>query len=116
MINIFEKLLPIEISTGIKIYEDSCDDMEEKYIVFTIEGEQPIQNGDDKVLADTIYVTLQLIVPKRFDYVETKYKIRDLLEDNEFSVTDIHSYANNEINGTDKIRRIIFETNITVNH
>ena len=116
MINIFEKLLPVELATGIRIHEDFCEELSKKYIVFTVEGEQPVLNGDDRVIADTIYITLQLIVPKTLDYVEMKYKIRDILEENEFSVTDIHSYSSDEVNGTDKIRRIIFEANITVKH
>lgn len=116
MINVFEKLHPIETETGIKIYEDFCDEKLEKYIVFTVEAENSALNGDDSIIADTVYVTIQLIVPSKFDYVNTKYKIRDILEKNDFCVTDIHSYSSREVNGTNNIRRIIFSTNLTVNH
>lgn len=106
----------LEKKFSIPVAQDEYDGKSDKYIIYTYEDERPVYFGDDKTLQDTAYLTVQLIVPKQFNYMNLKHQIRDELERMEFIVTDIRSFLSSAINGTNKIRRITFDVNYTDNH
>lgn len=106
----------LEKSIHIPVAQDEYEGKDDKYLIYTYEDERPVHFGDDKALQDTAYLTLQLIVPKTFNYMKLKHQIRDELERMDFIVTDIRSFLSSAINGTDKIRRITFDATYTDNH
>ena len=100
-------------ATGLPVVQDEYTGKEEKYIVFMYTDEIPSLWGDDGVLADTVFIQLQLITPKNFNYFALKHQIRDLLEGAGFLVTSTQSWLGDEYNGTEKVRQTIFELNLS---
>ena len=94
---------------GIPVEQDEYEGTAKKYIVFMYADETPVLWGDDGVLADTVFIQLQLITPKDFNYFALKHQIRDLLEADGFLVTSTLSMLGDVYNGTDKVRQTIFE-------
>lgn len=95
--------------THLPVKQDEYSGKEEKYIVFMYTDEVPAMWGDDEVLADTVYIQLQLITPKNFNYFALKHQVRDLLEGAGFLVTSTQSILGDIYNGTEKVRQTIFE-------
>ena len=111
--NLNEKIISLLGSTGMPVEQDEYIGEEKKYIVFIYEDEEPAAYGDNKPSADTAYIQIQLITPKNFNYFELKDKIRDLLEEADFSVTSIRSRLGDVYFGTEKIRQTIFQVEYT---
>ncbi len=86
---------------------------ENRYITYTYEDERPDMHGDNHVLTDTAYIQVNYFVPRTYNYMADKHKIRDYLEQNGFRVTSIRSWMENDITGYPNIRRLLFETNYT---
>ena len=95
--------------TDLPVVQDEYTGKETKYIVFMYTDEIPALWGDDGVLADTVFIQLQLITPKNFNYFALKHQIRDLLEGAGFLVTSTQSWLGDKYNGTEKVRQTIFE-------
>lgn len=102
-------LMAMEAVTGISVYQDICIDEEaDKYITYIYQDERPVLCGNNKVLADQCDIYVNLYTPLNFDYFETKKKIRDYLEENEFSVRSIGTGIENDTSGK-KVRRTTFD-------
>ena len=108
-----EKIIHILTETGLPVEQDEYEGKENKYIIFTYEDEKPTEYADNKAYADTVYLQIQLITPKNFNYMKLKRKIRDLLEEADFSVTSIRSFLGSIYVGTEKIRQTVFEVEYT---
>lgn len=104
------KLLSI---TGLPVEQDEYDGKKDKYIVFIYEDERPTGHADNKPYADTVYLQIQLITPKSFNYFKLKRKIRNLLENADFSVTSTRSFLGSVYVGTEKIRQTVFKVEYT---
>lgn len=109
--NLNGKIKDIEKSLNIPIEENEYQGKKNTYMVFSYDDERPIFRADNEPYADMADITFQLILPKNTDYMKLKHQIRDELEQRGFTVTSIRAFLGSAINGTDKIRRIIFETN-----
>ena len=96
-------------STGYPVVQDEYTGKETKYIVFIYTDEVPALWSDNGVDADTVYIQLQFITPKNYNYFSDKHLIRDLLESAGFIVTSTQSFLGDEYNGTEKVRQTIFE-------
>lgn len=102
-------LLAMEAVTGISVYQDICTDEDaDNYITYIYQDERPALCGNNKVLADQCDIYVNLYTPVNFDYFELKKKIRDYLEENEFSVQSIGTGIENDTSGK-KIRRTTFD-------
>lgn len=99
--------------TGLPVEQDEYTEKGDKYIIFVYEDEHPEDHADNAVTADTVYIQVQLITPKDFNYFDLKKKIRNLLEGADFSVTSIRSFLGDVANGTEKTRQTIFHTEYT---
>ena len=109
-----EKLINLlKNGTGLPVEQDEYDGKKDKYIVFIYEDERPIGHADNKPYADTVYMQIQLITPKSFNYLKLKKKIRNLLEGADFSVTSIRSFLGEVYVGTEKIRQTVFKVEYT---
>lgn len=111
--NLNEMLKGLLGQTGLPVEQDEYVEHGSRYIVFVYEDETPAYHGDNKVLADTVYLQIQLITPKNFDYFPLKEQIRDLLEGAGFIVTSTRSFLGTAITGTEKVRQTIFHTEYT---
>ncbi len=111
--NLNKLIIGLFKALGLVASENEYTGIDDKYVIFTYEDENPTEFGDDEVLADTCYIQFQLIVPKNFNYFKLKKEIRNMLETNGFIVTSIRSFLGDEYTGTEKLRQIIFETNYT---
>lgn len=96
-------------ATELPVEQDEYTGKAEKYIVFIYTDEIPVLWSDNQVDADTVYLQIQLITPKNFNYFALKHQIRDLLEGAGFLVTSTQSILGDEYNGTEKVRQTIFE-------
>lgn len=96
-------------ATELPVVQDEYTGKAEKYIVFIYTDEIPVLWSDNRVDADTVYIQLQLITPKNFNYFALKHQIRDLLEGAGFLVTSTQSFLGDPYNGTEKVRQTIFE-------
>lgn len=95
--------------TGFPVAQDEYDGQDDKFVIFTYSDERPEAFGDNKPIADTVFIQIQMVTPKKYNYLTMKDKIRDALEDNDFSVTSIRSFLGDEFWGTEKIRQTVFE-------
>ena len=111
--NLNELLKKLLGATGLPVKQDEYMGESDKYIIFVYEDEHPAEHGDNDVTADTVYIQIQLVTPKEFDYFELKRKIRDLLEGADFLVTSIRSFLGDVAIGTEKTRQTIFHTEYT---
>jgi len=112
--NINSKLINIlKTATSLPVAQDMYDGTEDKFITFTYQAERPEAFGDNKPIADTVYLQIQLWTPKKYNYLTMKDTIRDALENNDFIVTSMRSFLGDAINGTEKIRDTIIEAEYT---
>lgn len=95
--------------TGLPVEQDEYSGQENKYITFTYSDERPILHGDNRPIGDEVYLNIQLITPKDFNYMVFKHQIRNLLENADFSVASISSNLGDVYSGTEKMRQTIFE-------
>lgn len=100
-------------ATKLPVAPDEYDGSKTEYITFTYTDEQPVFWGNNKVIADTAYLQIQLVTPKTYNYLKMKHIIRDTLEENDFIVSSIRSFLGDAIQGTEKIRQTIFECSYT---
>lgn len=100
-------------ATGLPVAQDEYEGKSDKYIIFVYADETPDNYADNQPNCDTVYLQIQLITPKQFNYMNLKHIIRDTLEANNWTVTNISSFLGDAFQGTEKIRQTIFETNIT---
>lgn len=100
-------------ATGLPIEQDEYEGKKDKYIIFTYEDESPAAHADNAVTADTVYLQIQMIAPKEFNYFKFKKQIRSLLEGADFCVTSIRSFLGDVYQGTKKSRQTVFEVNYT---
>lgn len=109
-----EKLINLlKNGTGLPVEQDEYDGKENKYIVFIYEDERPSGHADNKPYADTVYLQVQLITPKNYNYFYLKRKIRNLLEGTDFFVTSTRSFLGSVYVGTEKIRQTVFKVEYT---
>ena len=111
--NMNEMLIELLGQTGLPVEQDEFTGVGKKYIIFVYEDERPEAHADNRPTADTIYLQIQLVTPKSFDYFPTKKKIRDLLEGADFLVTSTRSFLGDVYQGTEKIRQTVFEATYT---
>ncbi len=111
--NMNEMLIKLLGQTGLPVEQDEFTGVGEKYIIFVYEDERPEAHANNRPTADTIYLQIQLMTPKSFDYFPTKKKIRDLLEGADFLVTSTRSFLGDVYQGTEKIRQTVFEVTYT---
>lgn len=97
-------------ATGLPVEQDEYDGKKTEYILFVYTDEQPTAHADNRPQADIAYMQIQLITPKKFNYMALKKIIRNTLEDNDFIVTNISSFLGDEIQGTEKVRQTVFDT------
>jgi len=114
--NVNEKILGLENETGLHVEQDLYKGKDTEYVVFTYEDERPVLRGDNRVLADEVILQIKLYTPINFNYFELKDKIRDYLESNGFSVTNIRSWLDgirSELKNSKEVRTTLFMVNYT---
>lgn len=112
--NVNEKLKTLlEGPTGLTVNQDAYDGNDDKYIIFSYADERSETFADNNPDSDTVYLNIQLITPKNFNYMELKETIRELLEGADFNITSNPSFLGDVYFGTEKTRQTVFEVNYT---
>lgn len=111
--DINEKLMGLETVTGIPVYPDEVPEGNETGICFTYEDERPVLYGDDRPLADTAYIQINMYTSARLNYMNLKHKLRNYLEAEGFRVTSIASWIEKELTETERTRHTTFDVNYT---
>ena len=113
--DINQKITGLGASTLINcpVEQDVYTGKETKYITFTYEDERPKLRGNNQVLGDTAYIQISYFVPKDYNYMTDKHKIRNYLEAKGFQVTSIRCWMENAVTGFQNVRHILFEANYT---
>ena len=103
-------ILELKTVTGLPVEQDVYKGKSDKWITFTYQDERPVFFGDDSVLADTAYMSVNLFTPPKYNYLSLKEDIKTYLESIGI-VTNVESYVYLENQQT--IRQTIFEVTIT---
>lgn len=103
----------LEGPTGLSVEQDEYTGIASKYIIFSYADERPEYFGDNLPTSDTVYLNIQLITPKEYNYLKLKHQIRNLLENADFIVTSIRSFLGDVYVGTEKQRQTVFEVKYT---
>lgn len=111
--NLSERLISVLGAAGLPVEQDEYTGKEEKYIIFAFEDERPEAYADNRPTADTVYIQVQLITPKKFNYFDLKKKIRNSLEGADFIVSSIRSFLGDVYMGTEKTRQTVFSVKYT---
>ncbi len=111
--NLSERLITLLAETGLPVDQDEYEGEDEKYIIFTFADETPGVYADNRPTVDIVYIQVQLVTPKGFNYYELKKKIRNLLEGADFTVSSIRSFLGSVYVGTEKIRQTVFSVTYT---
>lgn len=108
--NVNPLLMALKDITKLPVVPDIYEGSSDKWITFTYQDERPVFFGDDEVLDDTAYISVNLFTPKDFNYMALKETIKTYLETIGI-VTNCESYVymENQI----PIRQTIFEVTIT---
>ena len=108
--NVNPLLMELKNVTGLPVVPDIYEGSGDKWITFTYQDERPVFFGDNTVLDDTAYISVNLFTPKNYNYMATKEAIKTYLESIGI-VTNCESYVylENQI----PIRQTIFEVTIT---
>lgn len=111
--NVNEKIQKLKDVVDCDVEPDIYSGSKDRYITYTYEDERPALRGNNRTLADTAYLQISYFVPKEYDYIRDKHKIRDYLEKEGFLVTSIRGWVEDAHTGYQKIRHITFEVNYT---
>ncbi len=104
-----EKIMAIAKEFGLEAEQDEYTGTNQTYIIFTQEDEVPKCFGDNQPESDLIYIMLQIITPKKEQYIPLKNKLRKELEKEGFMVTSVRSFLGDTYHGTTKLRQTILE-------
>lgn len=108
--NVNPLIMELKNITKLPVVPDIYQGTSDKWITFTYQDERPVFFGDNDVLDDTAYISVNLFTPTGFNYMSLKEDIKTYLESIGI-VTNVESYVylENQI----PIRQTIFEVTIT---
>lgn len=108
--NVNPLIMALKDITKLPVVPDIYEGTSDKWITFTYQDERPVFFGDNEVLDDTAYISVNLFTPKDFNYMALKETIKTYLETIGI-VTNCESYVymENQI----PVRQTIFEVTIT---
>lgn len=108
--NVNALLMELKRITQLPVKPDLYEGSSDKWITFTYQDERPVNFGDNEVLFDTAYISVNLFTPSNFNYMSLKNDIKTYLESIGI-VTNCESYVylENQI----PIRQTVFEVTIT---
>lgn len=111
--NVNGKLRTLKQVTGYPVEQDLYEGAADKYIVFVYEDERAALQADNTEQATIAYLNVSLFVPKDYNYFEDKKKIKEALTAQGFCVESIQQWLEKSTMGTEKVRRVTFNINIT---
>ena len=108
--NVNPILKELNTVTGLPVVPDVYNGSGDKWITFTYQDERPSFFGDNDVLNDIAYISVNLFTPANYNYMTTKEVIKTYLESiGVLTNTESYVYLENQI----PIRQTIFEVQIT---
>lgn len=107
--NVNPLLMELKTVTKLPVVPDIYEGSKDKYITFTYQDERPSFFGDNNVLDDVAYISVNLFTPKDFNYMSLKEDIKTYLESiGVLTNCESYTYTENQI----PIRQTIFEVQI----
>lgn len=108
--NINPLIMELKTLTGLPVVPDLYSGSGDKWITFTYQDERPEFFGDNEILDDVAYISLNLFTPANYNYMTTKEVIKTYLESiGILTNCESYVYQENQI----PIRQTIFEVQIT---
>lgn len=112
--NLNPMLAELSEATGYPVAPDIYTGDSDKWIVYTYTDERGELYGDDSEQYVTVKLYVSFYCPSTFNYMADKKKIKDKLVELGFQIESISSYLDNSaLDGTDYIRRVLYEINYT---
>lgn len=111
--NVNPLILELNMVTGYPVVPDLYEGNEDKWIVFTYADERGELYGDDVELYTTAKLYVSFYCPMSWNYMADKKVIKKKLVELGFQVESISSYIDDSLEGAEKVRRVLFEVNIT---
>lgn len=84
---LLEEILKTAANLPVKYYE--YESINPEYIVYNEEAEQPVDYGDNHPQSDVIWWQVHIFAPRSSDFRGIKNKVKEALQKNDFTVTDI---------------------------
>lgn len=112
--NVNPLILELNKTTGYPVVPDIYEGKADKYIVFSYADERGELYGDDMELYTTAKLYVSLYCPMSWNYMTDKKIIKKKLVELGFQVETISSYIDDSLEGAEKVRRVLFEINITL--
>lgn len=108
--NVNPLIIELNTVTGLPVVPDLYKGESDKWITFTYQDERPEFFGDNEILDDVAYISLNLFTPANYNYMTTKEVIKTYLESiGILTNCESYVYQENQI----PIRQTIFEVQIT---
>jgi hypothetical protein len=108
--NVNSLIVQLNNITGIPVAPDIYKGESDKWITFTYQDERPAFFGDNEILDDIAYISVNLFTPANFNYMALKKTIKRYLESiGVLTNSESYVYTENQI----PIRQTIFEVQIT---
>lgn len=107
--NINSLIMELKTVTGLPVAPDLYQGSSDKWITFTYQDERPEFFGDNDILADVAYISVNLFTPTKYNYMSLKEDIKTYLESiGVLTNSESYVYTENQI----PIRQTIFEVQI----
>lgn len=108
--NVNSLLMELKNITKLPVSPDIYEGTTDKWITFTYQDERPSFFGDNEILDDIAYISVNLFTPANFNYMALKKTIKRYLESiGVLTNSESYVYTENQI----PIRQTIFEVQIT---
>lgn len=107
--NVNPLLMELKNVTKLPVVPDIYEGSSDKWITFSYQDERPVFFGDDEVLDDVAYISVNLFTPKSYNYMSLKEDIKTYLESiGVLTNSESYVYTENQI----PVRQTIFEVQI----
>lgn len=103
-----EELINTIRALGLDCQQSEYTGKNDKYVVFDYEDEQPLLVADNSTEYDRVFIQLNLITPKGFNYLKLKDKIKNTLESQDWYISGCSSFLGDVYSETTKIRTTVF--------
>ena len=107
--NINSLMMELKSLTKLPVVPDLYEGSGDKWITFTYQDERPEYFGDNDILADVAYISVNLFTPANYNYMSLKEDIKTYLESiGVLTNCESYVYTENQI----PIRQTMFEVQI----
>lgn len=111
--NVNPIIMKLSNVTGYPVAPDIYRGDSDKWIVFVNTDERGELYGDDSELYTTAKFYISFYCPHSYNYMADRKKIKKALVELGFQIESVSSFVEQKLDGTDFIRRTLYEVNFT---